>query len=99
MDETIKNDLSQSSTLLQCAIALLDHEASKLHKQPEVIDVEDNIAMINMNEMSVDQILWVCETVNSHFVRNDKKPTCYHLQIDDTIIVCEAVALSEYRLI
>lgn len=97
LDDTIKNDLSQSSTILQCMLALLDHEAGKFHKQPEVIDVENNIAMINMDKMHTDQILAVCEYVNSHFSRADKKPSCYHLQIDDTIVVCESVDLSQYN--
>lgn len=97
LDDSIKNDLSKSSTILQCIVALLDHESNKFYGQPEVIDVENNTAMINMDKMDTDQVLAICEKVNSHFSRADKKPSCYHLEIDDSIIICESVELNQYN--
>lgn len=96
VDDGVKDELAKSSTVLQCILAILDYECNKYYAQPEVIDVEQNSAVISIEKMHLDQLIQVCGLVNSQFKRRDKKPTCAHIDAEDSIIYCEAVMLDQY---
>lgn len=96
LDDGVKSDLAKASTVLQCILAILDYEANKFHYQPEVIDVENNIALVNIDKMSYEQTLEVCRLVNLQFKRLDNAPTCAHVDIEDSIIFCEGLPLDQY---
>lgn len=76
---------------------MLDFECNKFHFQPELIGVENNIAMINLDPMTSSEIMEVCKTVNSQFKRKDGKLSCVLKEMSKTFVVCEAAELSEYN--
>lgn len=96
VSDSVKEELSKSSTILQCALSILDFECNRYHHQPQIFEVEGECAMIDMDKMNHIQIMEVCMAVNRQFKRSDNKPTCYHLDTDDTIVICETAELSEY---
>ena len=96
LDDGIKSDLAKSSTILQCVLAILDFECSKFHCQPEVIDVENNLAMVNLGGLNMIRAVHALSAVNRQFIRADGQPTCAHVDIEDSIVFCEALSLDKY---
>lgn len=96
IDEHTRDDLAKSSTILQCILAILDYECNKFHFQPEIVGVQDNVALVNLDPMRDAQIMEACIKVNSQFQRKDKKFTCTHQEHGKTFVKCEALGLSDY---
>lgn len=97
IDESTKDDLAKSSTILQCILAILDYECNKFHFQPEVVGVQDNIAYVNLDPMTDIEIMQACIEVNKQFQRIDKKPTCHQQDHGKTFVFVEARPLDEYN--
>lgn len=97
IDEASRDDLAKSSTILQCILSILDFECNKFHFQPEIVGVQDNIALVNLDPMSDAEIMEACKKVNSQFQRIDKKFTCVHQEHGKTFVKCEAGLLGDYH--
>ena len=96
IDEYTRDDLAKSSTILQCVLAMLDFECNKSHTQPEVIGVENNVAMVAV-ELDMEMLTEICMTVNKQFRRKDNKYTCKVSNEVDGFIECEVVGLDQYE--
>mgnify|MGYP003330940583 CR=1 FL=1 len=96
IDEATKDDLAKSSTILQCILASLDFECGKYMIQPEVIGVEGNEAMVNVDALEFEQMVEVCNKVNTQFKRKDTKFTCIITNEVDGFISCIASELKDY---
>jgi hypothetical protein len=96
IDDAAVDSLAKSSTILQCMVQLLDFECSKYHVQAELIDAENNTALINCDPMTPQQILEVCKKVSSQFKRKDGKFSCLPKENNEIFVVCEAGKLEDY---
>lgn len=99
IDEATKDDLAKSSTILQCILASLDFECNKFLCQPEIIGVEGEEAMVNVDSLEFEQMVEVCNRINSQFKRNDDKFTCIITNDVDGFISCIASPLKTYQQI
>lgn len=99
LDETVKEDLAKSSTILQCILSILDFECNKFHIQPEVIWARANSAMVDLDGINEDEIIDICIKVNKQFARKDKRPSCYQEEHRELMVKCESVSLDEYVML
>jgi hypothetical protein len=97
IDDSTRDDLAKSSTILQCILASLDFECNKFHIQPEVIGVDSNEAMVSVDPMSFEQMIQVCNTVSGQFKRHDNAFTCKITNEVDGFVSCFATGLEDYK--
>lgn len=97
IDDQARDELAKSSTILQCMIQMLDFECNKFHFQPELIGVEQDVAMINCDPMNYQEIIDACNKVNSQFKRKDGQLSCVLNEMNKTFVLCRASELEQYH--
>jgi len=96
-DEESREQFHSAPTLLQLVCQMFENEAFLFHVEPELIEVQGDVAVLGLPDLSEDVCNEIELKINQQFLRKDSELTCTLVDPEIGLFAIQVTQASDFQ--